>query len=105
MAAAVVIVAAAAVATAAAVAVAIAAAAVIVARPPVLLAVLAMAVRCETGAPISPAVLRRRALVLTAAAAKSPVPRVATRAVRPTVRDGSVTTSRASAGSTTINKP
>ena len=69
----------------------------------VLAAVLAMAAPCATGAPISPAVLRRRAVVLTAP--KSPGPRVVTRAVRPTVRDGSVITSRASAGSTTINRP
>ena len=116
-AAAVVIAAAVAAATAAAVAVAIAAAVVaaataavaaaaaIAARPPALAAVLAMAARCATGAPISPAVLRRRAAVSTAAAPKSPGRSGVTAAVRPTVRGGSVITSRASAGSTTINRP
>ena len=67
--------------------------------------VLAMAARCATGAPISPAVLRRPAADLTAAAPKSPGRSGVTAAARPTVRDGSVITSRASAGSTTINRP
>jgi hypothetical protein len=81
-----------------------AAAAAIAAHPQARAAVLAMAARCATGALISPA-LRRRQVVLTAAAPKSPSPRGVTRAVRPTVRDGNVIMSRASAGSTTINRP